>query len=114
MGLFRRRRKRTASLNLLHFSVLGADGIPIDEAVGRTRNISGAGMLIETRANLEPGQKLLLTIDLKGEVAEIGGQVVHIESADGEWYWAGIEFTSLAGEGRQILEKYLEAFLRAS
>lgn len=114
MGIFRPRTKRKSSLNLLPFRVLEPDGTPILESRGRARNISGAGLLLETHTLLEPGRDLQITIALQGETAEIKGQVVHIERAGGEGFWAGIEFTSPQGKGRHVLEKYLEAFSNAN
>lgn len=110
MDFFRRRSKQKPSLNLLPFMVLGADGAPTLEAMGWARNISGAGVLLETSILLKPGQDLLLSIGLMGEAAKIRGHIVHIEPVGEDWFWAGIEFTPLASEGKQMLERYLEAF----
>lgn len=111
MGVFKRRRfDRKNSLNLIDYEIPGTDGL-VGRGIGRTRNISGAGLLLETHTPLEPGWTVLLTLGLDNEMVGIKGKVVHMEPAGEELFWSGIEFLEMASEGKRVLEKYLEAFV---
>jgi hypothetical protein len=113
MGVFKRRRfDRKNSLNWIDYEIPGPSG-SIGRGMGRTRNISGAGLLLETHTPLEPGWTVLLTLGLGNEMVGVKGRVVHMEPAGEELFWSGIEFLEMAPEGKKILEKYLEAFVRA-
>jgi hypothetical protein len=112
INFMRRRHERRNSLNLINFTVAEENGRPARSGMGRTRNISGSGLLMETHIPLEPGEKLEMTLGIGDNTVEIRGYVVHMEPAESDWFWSGIEFTDIDREGRKALVDYLEAFAR--
>lgn len=89
-----------------------ADGS--DEALGAVVNISSSGMLVETDADLEPGQHVIISIDVAGddEPLAVKAEVVrHAESERDGVEGVGVRFLKFAGDGRARLDAILdEAF----
>jgi c-di-GMP-binding flagellar brake protein YcgR len=107
-----RRSVRKDSLNLLDYVVMGNKEQPLVRAMGRTLNISEAGLLFETHIPLEPEQMLLITIELEEDLVEIKGRVRHVEPC-AEKFHSGIEFLEIDAEGQRVLKKYLDSFAAA-
>jgi hypothetical protein len=106
----RRRFDRKNSLNFIDYEVPGLNGALSGRGIGRTRNISGAGLLLETSNPLEPGWTIHLTLGLGNEMVGIKGRVVHMEAADEGLFWSGIEFLEMDAKGKKTLENYLKTF----
>ena len=89
-----------------------ADGS--DEALGAVVNISSSGMLVETDADLEPGQHVIISIDVAGddEPLAVKAEVVrHAEPDRDGVEGVGVRFLKFAGDGRARLDAILdEAF----
>jgi hypothetical protein len=104
----RRRFDRKNSLNLIDYEIRGLNGGLSGRGIGRTRNISCTGVLLETSNPLEPGWTVHLTLGLENEMIGIKGRVVHMEAADEGLFWAGIEFLEMDVGGKDTLERYLK------
>lgn len=89
-----------------------ADGS--EEALGAVVNMSAAGLLLETDADLEPGQHVILSIDIDPDDEPVSGKAEVVRKADPDRDGVegiGVRFLSFAGDGRQRLEAILgEAF----
>jgi len=85
-----------------------------EEALGAVVNVSAAGMLLETDADLEPGQHVVLSIDIDPEVEPVAAKAEIVRKADPEREGIegfGIRFLNFAGDSRERLEAILgEAF----
>jgi hypothetical protein len=85
-----------------------------DEALGAVVNVSAAGLLLETDADLEPGQHVVLSIDIDPQVEPVAAKAEIVRSADPDREGIegfGIRFLSFAGDSRERLEAILgEAF----
>jgi CheY-like chemotaxis protein len=89
-----------------------ADGC--EEALGAVVNMSAAGLLLEMDADLEPGQHVILSIDIDPDEEPVSGKAEVVRKADPERDGVegiGVRFLSFAGDGRKRLEAILgEAF----
>jgi DNA-binding NarL/FixJ family response regulator len=89
-----------------------ADGS--EEALAAVVNMSAAGLLLETDADLEPGQHVILSIDIDPDEEPVSGKAEVVRKADPDRDGVegiGVRFLSFAGDGRQRLEAILgEAF----
>ena len=89
-----------------------ADGS--EEALGAVVNMSAAGLLLETDADLEPGQHVILAIDIDDQDGPVSAKAEVVRKADPDRdgvEGVGVRFLSFACDGRQRLEAILgEAF----
>ena len=89
-----------------------ADGS--EEALGAVVNMSAAGLLLETDADLEPGQHVILSSDIDPDDEPVSGKAEVVRKANPDLDGVdgiGVRFLSFAGDGRQRLEAILgEAF----
>jgi c-di-GMP-binding flagellar brake protein YcgR len=111
--LKRRRFKRERTLNLVDYIVLGEDGTHLSRGMGRTRNVSEGGLLLETHRPLENGQIVLITLGLKDDLVEIRGRIMHQETpasfSEETRYCAGVKFTAMNKKGIEALKNYIQA-----
>jgi CheY-like chemotaxis protein len=89
-----------------------ADGS--EEALGAVVNMSADGLLLETDADLEPGQHIILSIDIDPQDEPVAGKAEVVRKADPDRDGVegiGVRFLEFAGDGRKRLEAILgEAF----
>jgi hypothetical protein len=104
----RRKYKRKDTLNLLDFVVLDKDGRQIDQAMGRTLNVSESGILLETTIPLASEQIIVLTIGIEENLVDLQGQVVYAKPVD-NLFQCGINFVKIDEPGLVILREYLTA-----
>ena len=111
--LSRRRSERSNTLSLVEYVILGGDGVYLSRGMGRTRNVSEGGLLLETHRPLTEGQTVLITLGLKDDTLEVRGRVTHQESPSpfsaGARYCAGIRFTAMNKKGIGVLKRYILA-----
>jgi Tfp pilus assembly protein PilZ len=115
--LKKRKFERTKALNLVDYIILGENGSHLSRGMGRTRNVSEGGLLLETHRPLKDGQVVLLTLSLKDDMFQLRGKIVHQEPpaafSEGARYCAGVKFTAVDKKGIGALNKYIRA-LKAS
>jgi hypothetical protein len=115
--LKRRKFERGRSLNLVDYVIIGEDGSHLSRSMGRTRNVSEGGLLLETPRPLDEGQTVLITLGLKEDMAQLEGRIIHREPPacfpDETRYCAGVKFTGMSKRDREVLKKYIQA-LKAS
>ena len=110
----RRKWDRKETLNLVDYILLGEDGAFLRRGMGRTRNVSEGGLLLETHRALKEGEEVLITVGLKEDMVRLRGRVVHQAPPTEEYrHCAGVKFTHMNKEDREILKRYIDA-LKAS
>jgi len=105
----KRQHTRFDSLNLLHYAIPG-EGVPHEQGMGRTLNVSVTGILLETHQPMEVDQTVGLTIGLEEELVVIQGKTMHCKPAGSERYVTGIHFLEMPPEPLAVLIKYIELF----
>jgi len=111
-----RRRKwdRKETLNVVDYVLLGEDGAFLSRGMGRTRNVSEGGLLLETHRALKEGEEVLITLGLKEDIVRLRGRVVHPAPRTEEYrYCAGVRFTHMNKEDRETLKRYIGALKAA-
>lgn len=104
-----RKHERVASLNLLHFTGYRNDVI-IKQGMGRTLDVSEAGILLETHFLMELQDQLSLTIGLEDDLVEMKGRVVYCTEEEGGKFKMGIEFFEVDNNALQVLKQYIVLF----
>jgi len=108
----KRRFIRVHSLNL-SYVLLDNDEEFEQQTMGRTLDVSEAGIRLETHMPVEVGRYMLLSIGLENEVVDIRGRVVHSgENTDGK-YELGVEFIDKDAAASRILHDFIDAFRKA-
>lgn len=109
----RRRWHRKSTLNLVEFVVLGENGEHLSRGMGRTRNVSEGGLLLETYRPLQPEQNVLISVGLGDDLVELKGRIVHlhppIPPSSKDRHCSGVELTEIDQDGKRLLKKYIEA-----
>ncbi len=106
----KRKYDRIHSLNLLAYVCLDECGEEMEHRMGRTLNVSEAGILIETHIPIDPDYVMSLKIGLEEETVDIPGKVAHsIERKSGK-FETGIEFYDVDEDSMLILNEYIKAF----
>lgn len=80
------------------------------EALGAVVNISAAGLLLETEADLEPGQHVIISIDIGPQLEPVAAKAEIVRKADPEREGIegiGAQFLSFAGDSQKQLEAIL-------
>ena len=80
------------------------------EALGAVVNISAAGLLLETDADLEPGQHVIISIDIGPQLEPVAAKAEIVRKADPEREGiegVGAQFLSFAGDSQKQLEAIL-------
>jgi len=85
-----------------------ADGS--QEALGAVVNMSAAGLLLETDADIEPGQHVIISIDIDPQDEPVSGKAEVVRKADpirDGVEGVGIRFLGFAGDGHLRLQTIL-------
>lgn len=80
------------------------------EALGAVVNISAAGLLLETDADLEPGQHVIISINIGPQLEPVAAKAEIVRKADPEREGIegiGAQFLSFAGDSQKQLEAIL-------
>jgi len=85
------------------------------EALGAVVNISAAGLLLETDADLEPGQHVIISIDVGPQLEPVAAKAEIVRQADPEREGIegiGAQFLAFAGDSQNRLETILSDAFR--
>lgn len=110
----KRRHVRFRSLNLSHISVEEQESDTFLQGMGRTLNVSMAGILLETSFEVPPGSRMLLSVGLEDDLIELSGKSVYSKATGTNLFETGIEFVDVAQNQRPILEKFVESIQSAN
>jgi CheY-like chemotaxis protein len=84
------------------------------EVLGEVVNLSASGMLVETETSFEPGEQVVVTINLGGQQGSVSAKAEVVRQAHsdrGGVDGIGVRFLSFAGDGKEKIEAVLsEAF----
>lgn len=106
-----RKYVRVDSVNLLNYEYYGEGHEKESQGMGRTLNLSEAGLLLETPALLEENLELSLNIGLKEDVLSINGKVIHSQLDATGLFKSGIHFDNVNVSQFQILKSHLREAL---
>ena len=105
----KRRFVRINSLNLSYVLVDGQDQAD-KQTMGRTLDVSEAGIRLETHFPVSLGSEMSLSIGLENNLVDIKGRVVHTSVNDEGRYETGVEFIDKSADVKDILMKFIKAF----
>jgi hypothetical protein len=104
-----RMSERKDTLNLLDLVIMDESDAIVGREMGRTLNVSEAGIMVETPAQLEIGQRLCVSVAVEDNVVEMIGRVMRIsENEDGNII-AGVEFVEIYDRDHEVLTYFLDA-----
>jgi c-di-GMP-binding flagellar brake protein YcgR len=107
----KRKHYRIDSLHLLNYVYTDEKSEDAMQGMGRTLNISEAGILLETHTPpISVGSVVSLTIGFEEEVVDIKGRVVYTKESKDDMCESGIEFFDVDAHAQKILKQYIEAF----
>jgi len=101
-----RKHERIKSLNLSYIC-LDEDRNIVKQGMGRTLNISESGILLETHFPIELKHTIRLTISLEGDLLDIIGKPVHVQSIDGGKFQIGIQLIDLDANTIETLKQFI-------
>ena len=110
-GKEKRKFIRIDSLNL-SYVLVDAPNDDEKQTMGRTLDVSEAGIRLETPVPVKLNSTLIMTIGLEEELVDIKGRVVHSSKAEGDRYQLGVEFFDADEKASDILKKFIAAFQR--
>lgn len=106
----RRKWDRKETLNLVDYLILGEEGVFLGRGMGRTRNVSEGGLLLETHRAFKEGEEVLITLGLKEDMVRLRGRVVHQAPPTDEYrHCAGVKFTQMNKKDRELLKRHIAA-----
>lgn len=103
----KRKSPRIGSVNLSYIC-LDKQGKVLQQAMGRTLNISEGGFLIETHFPMKAEYTLLASIGLEDDTIDIKGKIIHCQSAGSGKYIAGVEITSIEESDKSLWENFIQ------
>lgn len=105
----KRRFPRIPKKALVSFEKLDDQRAILEEGMGRTRNLSLAGLNLELTGPAGPGDIFLLVLNVDGALVEVVGRVVWSE-VEGDATQVGFEILKAPPEyGRQLDRLFLQA-----
>jgi hypothetical protein len=87
----KRKHRRIDSLNLSYVCLDENDRI-VKQGMGRTLNVSEAGILLETHFEISPAHRVILSIGFEDDLVDVQGRVAHTHTKADNLYEVGIEF----------------------
>ncbi len=106
----KRKHTRIDSLNLLAYVCLDECGEEMEHRMGRTLNVSEAGILIETHLPIDSSYVMSLKLGLREMTVDIPGKIAHsIERKTGK-FETGVEFYDVDECAMVTLKEYIKEF----
>lgn len=106
----RRKSPRIDSINL-SYVCLDKNEKVLQQAMGRTLNISEGGFLLETHFEMKKSYTLIASLGLENDTVDIRGKVVHCQSLGGGKHIAGIEITAIESGDKSIWLNFIKKAL---
>ena len=105
-------KRRAIRINSLNLSYIGIneDNEIVNQAIGRTLNVSESGILLETHFSIHSRQIVSLSLALGDDLINVMGEVVYSRPGDEEKFETGIKFLDLDDEAQQTLKVFIEEF----
>ncbi len=106
----KRKNPRIDALSLVSYTRVDEEGRPLGRGMGRTLNISGGGILLETHAPVDPLDILGLDIGLRDEMINLRGRVIYNKPEASDVYEVGIRFLDARGPDLRVLSHFVNVF----
>ena len=104
----RRKYPRIDSHNLVYLVVKEGDEIS-QQGMGRTLNVSQAGIRLETSFIIKPTQTIWLTLGFMEDTVDIKGELVYFLSGEAKQDY-GIRFLDINSRAWDVLNVYIRNF----
>ena len=91
-GADRRKHVRVETSNLISYESINKDGEIVLNSLGKARNVSRSGILLETAHLIAAEYVSLMTVDLDNNLIQLKGQLIYCRETDSGLYQAGIRF----------------------
>ncbi len=104
----RRREPRERTYQLASVSRVNREGLPIEQVLGRTLDLSRAGARLEVDQELPAGARVRVDLALREDLVSTEAEVRHVEAAHEGGYQLGVEWVELSDA---VFER-LDGFLR--
>ncbi len=105
----KRQYPRFDSLNLSYIC-LDENGTLVRQSMGRTLNVSQAGICLETYFGIDPKFMLSMTLALEEDLVDIRGRIIYCRPGTRENFETGVEFVEVDEKSRLVLEKFIRLF----
>ena len=106
----KRKYERSDLFNLVSFACLDEKGDTVQQGMGRTLNISEAGILLEIHVDVEPEQMFFITIGFDDDTLELKGKVAYCDKSKEKKIAVGIHFLETGKADILILKQYIKLF----
>jgi len=104
-----RKHLRVDAVHLLNYVCMD-QGNAATQGMGRTLNVSEAGILLETHAPLEDGATAVITLGIEDDLIQINGKVIYVKETAPGIFTAGIEFFEIGEKALETLRFYIRVF----
>ena len=105
----KRKHVRIDSFNLFYLAI-DDNGNIVHHGMGRTLNVSEAGILMQTSFNVNPDLKILLSVGIEDDIVKIEGEVAHSRPGKNGMFETGIKFTEIDDYALDILKIFIQYF----
>lgn len=106
----KRKHHRYDSINLLNYVYFNEKIEEETQGMGRTLNVSEAGIMLEIHTTIAIGCQISLEIGLEEDMVDIKGKIIFCNPTQSGKYKAGIEFFNISSEAQGTLKRYIQAF----
>jgi hypothetical protein len=107
-GAERRHEPRIEALNLVRAAEYSDIGLKLEDAVGRTLDLSHDGMRLELDHCLPLRSRVWLSLALGNQLLDLHGRIKFLREIDSTKCEMGIEFEDVRPEQYEALEEYLQ------
>lgn len=104
----KRRHQRFSSLNL-SYVCLDEEQRTIKQGMGRTLNLSEAGILLETHFPISKEHHVVLSIGLGEDLVDLRGRPVHVRATGQGTYEIGIEFVNPGETPLRAIREFVQS-----
>ncbi|TYT75411.1 PilZ domain-containing protein [Desulfobotulus mexicanus] len=101
---------RPETCNLIHFTVLGEDGLIAIQGMGKTLNISLGGVLLEIHRPVPEGKRVQVSMGIEDDVLDLDAVVAHVRPSGNNTLYAGLSFLPMTGPKAKLLSLFIERF----
>lgn len=104
----RRREARERTYQLVNVARLNREGVPTEQALGRTLDLSRRGLRVELDHDVPAGSRVQVDLALREALISVQAEVKNVQTDDGA-FQVGLEFQS----ADDLTVERIDDFLRA-
>ena len=106
----RRKHPRVKTLNLIAYECLDEDDKPMEKGMGKILDLSQKGLLLETKHPINSKNILLTSSDIKNDLIDIKGKVIHSEIVGKDMCHTGIKLHSTDENLHKFVVELIKTF----